>query len=404
MSACPRILYVTSHCPGSRTYGGQLRAVHLARLLERFGDVRMVIASWERWSPEDLRAAREAFDVARVVDFRDAPLSFPFERIRHETDPDFLNTDGLGVARGDEEALRELMRGHDVAWFHTLVVANAFRIGRCERSVIDLDDLYSRYYAGEARQRGGLRRLNSLRKSRLWRRREARILGRFTVASVCSEEDRAYLGGSERIHVIPNGFEAPTEPPRRAPVRGRLGMIGKIGYAPNRDGLRWFLDRVWPAVRRAVPDAELRVVGEGSDAPDAPCAEGVTRLGWVADAAGEMATWSASVVPILVGGGTRIKIAEAFARGVPVVSTSLGAFGYPVASGRELLVADDPDAFAAACVRLATEPAAGEELARRAAETYRANCTSDAIAPAVERALADCLTRGRSAAPGPRAT
>jgi glycosyltransferase involved in cell wall biosynthesis len=117
----------------------------------------------------------------------------------------------------------------------------------------------------------------------------------------------------------------------------------------------------------------------------------VTRLGWVADTSAEMATWSASIVPILVGGGTRIKIAEAFARGVPVVSTSLGAFGYPVENGRELLVADEPAAFTAACVRLLSEPAAGDELARRGWDLFRANYRWDAIAPAVERVLCACL-------------
>lgn len=399
MSTRPRILYLTSHCPASPTYGGQLRATNVARLLQRLGDVSMVIASWNKWPEAEICAARSMFDVARVVDFEAAPLSFPWGRARHELDPGYLNTDGLGTSREDADAVRRLIGEHDVTWFHTIVVANAFRIGRGERSVLDLDDLYSRYYAGEAGQRGGLRRLNSLRKSRLWRRREARVLDRFAVASVCSAEDREYLGGSPRIHVVPNGFEAPAERPRRTPVAGRLGMIGKISYTPNRDGLRWFLERAWPEVRRAVPGAELRVVGEGGDAPDAPAAEGVTRLGWVAETAAEMATWSASIVPILVGGGTRIKIAEAFARGVPVVSTSLGAFGYPVASGRELLLADEPSAFAAACVRVLAEPSFGDELARRGWDLFRASYSWDAIAPAVERTLEACREASARAAP-----
>lgn len=391
MSPRPRILYVTSHCPGSKTYGGQLRALHVGRLLQRFGDVSMVIASWNAWPEEETRAAREMFDVARVVDFTQAPLSFPWGRARHELDPGYLNTHGLGASPEDAEAVRRLVCEHDLTWFHTIVLANAFRIDRCDRSVLDVDDVYSRYHAGEAAQRTGLARLNSLRKARLWRRREARFLSRFTAVTVCSEDDRAYLGGGPRIHVVPNGFEAPATPPARDVRRGRIGMIGKISYPPNLDGLRWFLDRAWPAVRRALPGAELRVVGEGSDVPGAPAAEGVTGLGWVADTSAEMATWSASIVPLLVGAGTRIKIAESFARGVPVVSTSLGAFGYPVEDGRELLVADEPAAFAAACVRLLTEPALGDALARRGWDLFRANYTWDAIAPAVERVLRECL-------------
>jgi glycosyltransferase involved in cell wall biosynthesis len=195
------------------------------------------------------------------------------------------------------------------------------------------------------------------------------------------------MGGGARFHVIPNGYDLPAPAPPWKPAGRRIGMIGKFPYEPNREGLLWFRERAWPLVRREVPDAELRVVGEWSDRMFAGDAEGCTGLGFVEDPAAEMATWSASIVPLRVGGGTRIKIAEAFARGIPVVSTRVGAFGYPAEDGREILLADEPEAFAAACVRLLREPSLGAALAERARALHAAHLTWEAAAPAVAAAF-----------------
>src|SRR5207248_2505937 len=79
-----------------------------------------------------------------------------------------------------------------------------------------------------------------------------------------------------------------------------------------------------------------------------------------------IATWSIMIVPIRVGGGTRIKVLEAFARRCPVVATSLGAFGYELHDGDELFLADDPKLFASRCIELIQSPELGEAIADRA--------------------------------------
>jgi glycosyltransferase involved in cell wall biosynthesis len=391
MPGRPRILYLSAHCPTTRTYGAQLRTLHIGRLLQRIGDVSLVIASIGDWSEDEIAATRRIFDLVRVVRCVPTPVAGPVERLRHELAPGYLNTHWIGVGDEDAAEVRRLAAAHDVTWIFSLRVANSFRVRTWDRSVVDIDDVPSRFHAEEARHSTGFARLAARRKEWIWRRRESTILDRFDVAVTCSAEDRAYLGGDPRIHVVPNGFDAPNAAPRSTARPNRVGFIGALSYEPNLQGLRWFVERAWPALRRAVPDAELRVIGAGSDAPSAPRAAGVTGLGWVDDPAAEMATWSASIVPILVGGGTRVKIAEAFARRIPVIATSLGVFGYDVRPGRELLVADSPEDFAAACVRVLTEPDLAPALTESARRLFDAQYSWDAIAPAVDGAVGACL-------------
>ena len=104
-------------------------------------------------------------------------------------------------------------------------------------------------------------------------------------------------------------------------------------------------------------------MGKDTDGPLKPNAPDVDALGYVADAASEMATWSAMIIPVRQGAGTRVKIADAFSRKCPVISTHLGAYGYDVQSGHELLLADKPDDFAHSCVSLVRDRVAASAMA-----------------------------------------
>jgi glycosyltransferase involved in cell wall biosynthesis len=145
-----------------------------------------------------------------------------------------------------------------------------------------------------------------------------------------------------------------------------------------------------------LPQAKLRLVGKGADGLAVSGSNGVERLGYVDDPAAEIATWSAMVVPIRFGGGTRIKIAEGFARNCPVVATSVGAFGYDVRSERELMMADAPVEFADACIRLATDTSLSRAIRDEAWRRFQVEWSWDASASAIRRALLTArMDRGR---------
>src|SRR5439155_26775204 len=99
------------------------------------------------------------------------------------------------------------------------------------------------------------------------------------------------------------------------------------------------------------------------------------------------------VVPILVGAGTRVKIALGFSQKCPIVSTSIGAYGYDIQDGKEILLADGPEAFAGACLRLIRRPEEAAEMADRANRKFLENWTWEAIRPRIWAAAQDCLRR-----------
>jgi glycosyltransferase involved in cell wall biosynthesis len=229
--------------------------------------------------------------------------------------------------------------------------------------------------------------------ARRWQRLEYRITARAAATVVCSDLDRQRLGGAT-VRVVPNVYEPARSPapvsaasPPSAPV---LLFVGFLGYEPNLDAARWFAEAVLPLVRQRRPDTQLLVVGR-FESPAAVAglraADGVTVTGEVADLAPVLAGARAAVVPIRFGGGTRVKILEAFAAGLPVVTTSVGAEGLSVRDGEQLLVADDPRGFAEACLRLLADPALAAGVAGRGRAFWEQHHRPDALGSAVGQVL-----------------
>ncbi len=394
----PKILFVTSHWPLAEAYGAQQRVLNLANLLASIGDVSFVIVPTEHEDEETARRTRNNSNVLRVV--RPLPidpnklLAHLSDRLRHELDPKFTATDPYIVSEPDRAALQELIQQHDVVWVHTIRTANWFRLYRWPHSILDADDLPSRAYQSAVQSGGSLkRRLLDLRMWWLWRRRELIFADRFDALTVCSEEDRHYLRTPERTHVIPNGAHSVPEQPRVLSQAPRIGLLGNCTYPPNEEGARWFIQEVWPSIKREYPRAELRLVGRGSDGHLTKLGPDVLGLGWINDPAEEIASWSAMIVPIKVGSGTRVKVAEGFARKCPVVATTLGAFGYDVENGREILLADRADEFAAACIQLLRDPALGVAVAERAHRRFLERWTWESFGGTVRQVVQECLNR-----------
>jgi glycosyltransferase involved in cell wall biosynthesis len=203
-----------------------------------------------------------------------------------------------------------------------------------------------------------------------YERLERTALPRYQRVLVCSEMDAAVVRGripGARVAVVPNAVRMPAGTgPRPTDGVFRLLLVGSMGYDPNTDAAaelcREILPRVRAAARRAV---RVTIVGSHPTPAVGGLAEipGVTVTGAVPDVAPYYDRADVVVVPLRAGGGTRIKVLEAFAHRVPVVATPMGAEGLEVSPGRHLLVGEGPDALAAACLRLLRDPALGRQLA-----------------------------------------
>ena len=180
--------------------------------------------------------------------------------------------------------------------------------------------------------------------------------------TLCSDLD-AERSGMRNAVVIGNGYDRIGSPPLDRSGH-RLIFVGALGYAPNSDAVRWFAREVLPQVRRQVPEATFRVVGGGEDAvADVAGLPGVEVVGRVSDLQAELDAATVAVVPLRSGSGTRLKVVEALANRLPIVSTTLGAEGIELVDGAHVLLADEPDALAAACVRLLGDDALRRRLA-----------------------------------------
>lgn len=225
--------------------------------------------------------------------------------------------------------------------------------------------------------------IHRLRDWLTWRKLQAferRWLQRFSVAVAVSEADASELRAmspATRIHVVPNGVDcrafAPAVAARDADT---LLFFGTLSYAPNLEGIAWFCRQVLPRIREARPAAELYIAGLNLPPLLSALGElpGVSLAGFVPDIRSLLWQATVCVVPLRMGGGTRLKILEALAAGLPVVSTAAGANGLDVVHGQHLLIADGPEVFAKSVLELLESASLRQRLAeagqRLTAEHY----------------------------------
>jgi GT2 family glycosyltransferase/glycosyltransferase involved in cell wall biosynthesis len=226
---------------------------------------------------------------------------------------------------------------------------------------------------GSARMKAGFEYLRTLRY-------ELGVLPRMDRIQVCSRENKDYLASflPKLEKRIQTGLRAGIDTENYSfPVRERepftMLFMGSFRHPPNRAALRWFLENVLPLVRAECPAARLVVVGsEMPAAHSLPQSPAIELRGRVEDAREPLGRYSLFVCPVLSGSGVRVKLLEAFAAGIPSVSTTLGAEGLTRTDGEICAMADDPAAFAGKIVDLFRHPetaAAMAERARREVET-----------------------------------
>ncbi|MEU8348739.1 glycosyltransferase family 4 protein [Streptomyces sp. NPDC048845] len=290
---------------------------------------------------------------------------------------------------------------YDVVWFNRerawLPLRDRFT-GRTVVDVDDFEDVLIRRWGQFGRGVWGMpltpwRRVQARRSITWWGRVHRRVAREAAVAVVSCADDAARLG-TDRTVVVPNTYPAPPpelpEPSSGQPpgTGGGTTMLfqGSFDWAPNADAARRLTGEILPLVRERVPDA--RVVLAGAATPDVAALAGphVEVTGAVPSMTPCLRAADLVVVPLRVGSGTRIKILEAFAYGVPVVSTTVGAEGLDVTAGEHLAVADTADGLARHCADLLTDPARREALATAASRLHAGRHLPEQAAAVVRRA------------------
>jgi glycosyltransferase involved in cell wall biosynthesis len=363
----PRVLVVAQDFPWPAVTGSHIRLGAVIEALGRIAEIELFCFVHEdRDDPCDVPVEVPVQRVARAT-YRERPLT-ALRRARW-----LLSSAPLRLVTTDHEEVRHTFDvwaqdRYDLVWFskaHTFEVLGRPRLGP---TLVDVDDLEDRKIRarvavrGRHDTRGGVHaRLaagQALLDARRWRRMQSSIAERVEAVTVCSALDATRLGAPATV--LPNHYELPAAPAgaRRTGNPPTVLFAGFMTYPPNADAAHWLVEAVLPPLRDHVPDVRIRLVGTAD-----PCVQQlhapprVTVVGRVPSMLPELQRADMVAVPVRFGSGTRVKILEAFAHRLPVVSTNLGAEGLGAEHDRHLLLADSPEDFATACARLlADEP------------------------------------------------
>ena len=405
-----RVLHLTPELPHVPGNGGQTREFFLCRRLAELGhDVLNISPAEPRW----MQYTHQLRDVGVQNWVAPRPASQRVEALRAAVEqPRVLEAAVAAPVRALEmrvfwrrlrplawQAVREF-RPDVVLVGHDMAAAWATDLPATLPAALTLHNLTWRWYESRARLADPLRAAALRAEALRYRRHVLRVLPRYALAipvSTTEADELRATGLVGQVELIPTGVDTEALRPAQAPDGPpRLLFTGTMSYAPNSQGIGWFVREVWPLVRAQVPDAGLLVVGK--DPPPEVLAldgaEGVEVKGFVESMAPYFAAATAVVVPILTGAGIRVKIVEAMSAGRPIVSTTLGWEGLPhVQPGRHLLVADAPAEFAAAAVRLLRDGELRQRLAGDARALAEAEYDWRALGEHLAEALQRCASR-----------
>jgi sugar transferase (PEP-CTERM/EpsH1 system associated) len=408
-----RILWLNANLLLPLDKGGKIRTWHLMRHLARRHEITYLTFASDAEARAHRPAMREVCSELVNVPWQDAPkgsLRFYGGVAAHLVDPlpYAVAKYRSAVYRHSLEALLD-HGGFDRLLCDFLVPAvNLRRTPSCP-SILFTHNVEAEIWRRHAENATG--RVAGALYRQQWRRMlrfEGRTLSRFDRVLAVSEADdqtfrRLYGGGLPPIDVVATGVDTTffTPTPESFVRPKHLAFVGSMDWMPNEDAVLFFCREVLPLVRQAEPDVTLSIVGRAPTAAVKRLAQeaGVEVTGTVDDVRQHLGPAAATIVPLRVGGGTRLKIFEAMAAGKAVVSTTIGAEGLPTESGRHLLIADGAEAFAAAVVRVIRDPELRRRMEREARTLVTTHYDWSVAAAQLERSLIDAAVADTATEP-----
>jgi len=385
-----KVLFIAGACPYPPDSGGTVRTYNLLKRLSARQEITLV-------APEkpgvDLR---NAFDgaLANVITVP-APRRTAARTVRSLISPlPYI------VQAHSNPAMNAAVRsalasgGFDLVHCDSISVAPAVPRGASISKVFNAHNveavIWERYLANQRRPW-----MIPIIRSQLAKvaRFESTLPSLFDCCVTVSEEDRDQMRrryGASDVVVVPNGVDLDYYTPLADPNEPTLAFVGSLDWRPNQDAVRRLAESIWPRIRSDRPDARLSIVGRRPPGwMRRLCREpGVSLHADVPDIRPHLAAAALIVVPLRIGGGSRLKILEAMAAGRCVVSTTIGAEGLDARDGEHLVIADDPARFAQQCVSLLDDPARRQVISRSGRALVETHYGWDKATSSLEQAWA----------------
>jgi polysaccharide biosynthesis protein PslH len=399
------VVIVDEELPYPPTSGKRIRTLNLTLRLALRHNITYICHR-----NSDLAEARQATDffreqgiAVRTVDWSPPPKSGAAFYARLAAN--LLSPLPYSAASHDSRPLRQALREHAAShpvdlwhceWTPYVQAVRGLTNGRRLVVAHNVESvIWRRYYETEPHP---LRRWYVGRQWRKFERFERRVMGEVDRAVAVSGLDAERLRrdfGARQVDVVENGVDPAYFRPENAQREpARLLFLGSLDWRPNLDGVRLLLDKVFPAVRAAVPSARLCLVGRHPPAwlKQASEAPGVELHADLPDVRPQLSRCGMMVVPLRIGGGSRLKILEALATNTPVVSTRVGAEGLELEPERHLTVVEDVEDLSEAIIRAVREPAVMASQAERGREAVLRRYGWDSLAEQMDRVWIDCVS------------
>lgn len=359
------ILIVTTRLPYPMISGAKIRAFHILKALAERHKVTLI----SFYGSED---ETKDFDIYKTLGVRLIPILNPdidrqvgLKALSHSLSSGLPLTVSKYIHSAMTEAIAENVRIADVIHCEHVHMAEYLLCIHDKPKVLDAHNVETLIaYRYSRCERSLLKKLVLSLNYRAMRSYEKKVCARFDMTLSVSLEDKQVLEsqfGAGCVRLLENGVDVDYFSPVTKHLQDqpkKLVFVGAMDWLPNSDGIKYFVKEVLPIIRQDFPGIKLDVVGKDppQDILQLSDMDGIRVTGTVDDVRPYVHDSHLYVVPLRFGGGSRLKILEAFSMGKPVVSTSLGCEGIECVNGKDLLVADNPADFAASVVRLLNDP------------------------------------------------
>lgn len=394
-----RILFLSRWYPYPADNGSKIRVFNLIKELARSHEITLISFAAAPVSPEDTAAMRAYCAEVHSVVYK------PFQPKSTKSMAGFLSRKPRSLVDCYSEEFQQLVNTAVQQTQYDLVIASQIEMALYTTALTHIPKILeeieiSIFYDKFVKEQRPLKRLRHRLTWEKWAGFLADTLRTYDGCTVVSDPEVApihrALPGYEPIAVIPNGADiARFTGDFGAPQPNTLVYTGALTYHVNFDAMQFFLRDIFPLIQQAVPDVKLYIAGrlDGVPVDQLPKNDAVIYTGHLSDIRPRVAQSWISIVPERIGGGTRIKVPEAMALGSPVVATTRGATGLKVTPGHDILVADQPQEFAASVIRLLKDAELRATLSRNGRATVETHYDWSKIGIQLDHFIQTIVTR-----------
>jgi glycosyltransferase involved in cell wall biosynthesis len=399
-----KILIVTTKSPYPLFEGRALRTYNLIKQAALHHEIHLL--SFVQ-TPEDLEGIEHMRSICKVVEYEKLYFDGAKTQILQDAICELFSRAPLPVVKyrtaGMRAKMRKLMQTHQYDLVHLDMLHLADYMDLCGNTPVALIEHNVEHVILDRRADNETRPLHraylryQAAKLKSYEGRACQRAQHVVAVSELDAQQLRDLGPGARVTSVPNGVDTEyfrTSQTPRKPTS--LVFVGGFTWFPNLDAITYFCEDILPKLLKTIPDIQLTVIGKQ---PDTPVAQeiakhpNVTLAGLVEDIRPDVDAAAAYIVPLRIGGGTRLKILDALSMSKAIISTSVGCEGLDVEDGKTIVIADTPDAFVQAIVKVLADPAWADTIGQQGRQLVESRYDWAAVAKTLMAVYADTAQR-----------